>query len=82
MLITEVWNVLQRRFWNGHHVYKFIWRACDGEMLNCVKDKRCEVMYEKNAIGVYRTPSECEQKMLVDHNLIELSFIERGRKED
>ena len=32
-------------------------------MLNCVKDKRGEAMeYDKNAIGVYRTPSESEQK--------------------
>ena len=45
-------------------------------MLNCVKDKRGEAMeYDKNAIGVYRTQSESEQKMLVDHVLIELSSL-------
>ena len=31
--------------------------------------------YDKNAIGVYRTPSESEQKMLVAHVPIELSSL-------
>ena len=45
-------------------------------MLNCVKDKRGEAMeYDKNAICVYRTPSESEQKMLVGHVPIELSSL-------
>ena len=40
------------------------------------KDKRGEAMeYDKNAIGVYRTPSESEQKMLVGHVPIELSSL-------
>ena len=62
----------------GHHIYKSVWKPCDGEMLNsiCVKDKRGEAMeYDKNAIGVYRTPSESEQKMLVGHVPIELSSL-------
>ena len=60
----------------GHHIYKSVWKPCDGEMLNCVKDKRGGVMkYAKNAIGVYRTPSESEQKMLVGHVPIELSSL-------
>ena len=60
----------------GHHIYKSVWKPCDGEMLNCVKDKRGEAMeYAKNAIGVYRTPSESEQKMLVGHVPIELSSL-------
>ena len=58
----------------GHHIYKSVWKPCDGEILNCVRDKRGEAMeYHKNAIGVYRTPSESEQKMLVGHVPIELS---------
>ena len=37
-----------------------------GNMAQSMKDKRGEAMeYDKNAIGVYRTPSESEQKMLV-----------------
>ena len=60
----------------GHHIYKSAWKPCDGEMLNCVKDKRDEAMeYDKNAICVYRTPSESEQKMLVGHVPIELSSL-------
>ena len=31
--------------------------------------------YDKNAIGVYRTPSESERKMLVGHVPIELSRL-------
>ena len=28
----------------GHHIYKSVWKPCDIEMLNCVKDKRDEAM--------------------------------------
>ena len=60
----------------GHHIYKSVWKPCDGEMLNYVKEKRGEAMgYDKNAIGVYRTLSESEQKMLVGHVPIELSSL-------
>ena len=60
----------------GHHIYKSVWKPYDGEMLNCIKDKRGEAMeYDKNAIGAYRTPSESEQKMLVAHVHIELSSV-------
>ena len=46
------------------------------KMLNCLKDIRGEAMeYDKNAIGVYRTPSEREQKMLVSHVPIALSRL-------
>ena len=57
----------------GHRIYKSAWKPCDGEMLNCVKDKRDEAMeYDKNVIDVCRTPSEREQKMLVSHVPIEV----------
>ena len=47
-----------------------------GNMAQSMKDKRGEAMeYDKNAIGVYRTPSESEQKMLVGHVPIELSSL-------
>ena len=62
----------------GHYFYKFVWRPCDGKMLNCVKDKRGEVTeYDKNGIGVStdRTPSQSEQKMLVGNVPIELSSL-------
>ena len=46
------------------------------KMLNCLKDIRGEAMeYDKNAIGVYRTPSESEQEMLVGHVPIEISSL-------
>ena len=45
-------------------------------MAQSMKDKRGEAMeYDKNAIGVYKTPSESEQKMLVGHVPIELSSL-------
>ena len=47
-----------------------------GNMAQSMKDKHGEAMeYHKNAIGVYRTPSESEQKMLVGHVPIELSSL-------
>ena len=49
----------------GHHIYKSVWKPYDGEMLNCVKDKRGEAMeYDQNVIGVYRTPSEGSNKLV------------------
>ena len=45
-------------------------------MAQSMKDKRGEAMeFDKNAICVYRTPSESEQKMLVGHVPIELSSL-------
>ena len=62
----------------GHHIYKSIWKPCNGKMLNCVKDKRGEAMdYDKNTIGVFRTPSESEQKNLMGHVPIELSSLHK-----
>ena len=45
-------------------------------MAQSMKDKRGEAMeYDRNAIGVYRTPSESEQKMLVSHVPMEISSL-------
>ena len=65
----------------GDHIYKSVWKPCDGEMLNCVKDKRGEAMeYAKNAIGVYRTPAESEQKMLVANDSNKLVAKVSGKR--
>ena len=45
------------------------------------KDKRGEAMeYDKNAIGVYRTPSESEQKMLVANDSNKLVAKVSGKR--
>ena len=53
-----------------------------GNAAQSMKDKHGEAMeYHKNAIGVYRTPSESEQKMLVGQLDVSEQFSGKRKRE-
>ena len=62
----------------GHHVYKEVWDATIGEMLEAASDDREEAKeYNKYAVGL------CKRDLLVEHIPIEISslcfhFINQG----
>ena len=54
----------------GHHVYKEVWDAAIGEMLEAASDDRQEAKeYDKHAVGVYN------KDILVGHIPIEISMF-------
>ena len=54
----------------GHHVYKEVWDATIGEMLEAASDKREEAReYDKYAVGLYK------KDLLVGHIPIEISSL-------
>ena len=62
---TEVTSVIR-----GHHVYKEVWDATIGEMLEAASDKREEAReYDKYAVGLYK------KDLLVGHIPIEISSL-------
>ena len=62
---TEVTSVIR-----GHHVYKAVWDATIGEMLEAASDKREEAReYDKYAVGLYK------KDLLVGHIPIEISSL-------
>ena len=62
---TEVTSIVR-----GHHVYKEVWDATIGEMLEAASDDREEVKeYDKYAVGLYK------RDLLVGHIPIEVSSL-------
>ena len=62
---TEVTSIVR-----GHHVYKKVWDATIGEMLEAASDDREEAKeYEKYAVGLYK------RDLLVGHIPIEISSL-------
>ena len=62
---TEVTSIIR-----GHHVYKEVWDATIGEMLEAASDDREEAKeYDKYAVGL------CKRDLLVGHIPIEISSL-------
>ena len=62
---TEVTSIIR-----GHHVYKEVWDATIGEMLEAASDDREEAKeYDKYAVGLYK------RDLLVGHIPIEISSL-------
>ena len=62
---TEVTSII-----HGHHVYKEVWDATIGEMLEAASDDQEEAKeYDKYAVGLYK------RDLLVGHIPIEISSL-------
>ena len=62
---TEVTSIIR-----GHHVYKVVWDATIGEMLEAASDDREEAKeYDKYAVGLYK------RDLLVGHIPMEISSL-------
>lgn len=60
----------------GHHVYKTIWTPVIGERLICKHDTREKAkLFDDYAVGIYKDEADGEEKHLVGHVPIELSFL-------